>query len=127
MTDFKFAKECSEKGIEFDYCKDYYFGLKGSSKFKPISWEKKMQLSFPGSYIFYPNPSEEELSKRLPSTICRYDINYYFFIYYDTELSYYYIIYRNDIRGDLIMETGKTTKECYQKAIILLNDMELLK
>ena len=116
MTDFKFAKECSEKKIKFFGCDSYF------TKTGKIINERQGYGA-----VSYPNPSEEELSKRLPSTICRYDINYYFFIYYDTELSYYYIIYRNDIRGDLIMETGKTTKECYQKAILKLNDMELLK
>ena len=127
MTDFKFAKECSEKGIEFKGCKEFKVELCLTKEIRDVNcfwieaYENKENINV------YPNPLEEELSKRLPSTICRYDINYYFFIYYDTELSYYYIIYRNDIRGDLIMETGKTTKECYQKALLKLNDMKLLK
>ena len=117
MTDFKFAKECSEKGIEF----------KGCNKFI----REKL--------IDYPNPSEEELSNRLPNVIYYKDsINEYYqfrITGYPNGFICNYVDYSFRVRAwseeNFLFKTGsiirKTKKECYQKAILKLNDMELLK
>ena len=93
-------------------------------------------------------PSEEELSNRLPNFIVynnqiytlffeyyyekekhnRYDFLIkdadIYFSNYKTEFSQDFLFKENDIPNCV---TGKTTKECKQKTIILLNDMGLLK
>jgi len=88
MTDFKFAKECSKRGIEFDGCKEYFREsiycdsiTKNKIKTEIDTIEKIYILhDYPCSvYVnigkeiktdsLYPNPSEEELSKRLPNVI----------------------------------------------------------
>ena len=135
MTDFKFAKECSEKGIEFKGCKFYLVKLGRYDNSEDFYWSPCILL---GDYFYefpifrrvdpneiiqyYKNPSEEELSKRLPNCLYEKEIDSYldisicfhnekFYLYYDTKE----------------YAEGKTTKECYQKALLKLNDMELLK
>ena len=150
MKDFKFAKECSEKGIEFKGCKEFKVELCLTKEIRDVNcfwieaYENKENINV------YPNPSEEDLSKRLPKVIKNDILNKeqiekenwkfhnvpFFCLEVKVQLSITKIItIRLSYIGEsfsspynrLIDITGNTTKECYQKAIILLNDMELLK
>ena len=140
MTDFKFAKECSEKGIEFNGCQIYVYKITplfGGKSFKKIMTldeaERQCHRSFEVKEL-YSSPSEEELSKRLPNVIEKLNerINKKEFIEvmkWDFVIEEYTYRFQFEYNNNVIREkvSGKTKKECYQKAIILLNDMELLK
>jgi len=135
MTDFKFAKECSEKGIEFSDT-DWYF-RKYNDNIRLIPNCKYLEEANSTHFMkaeYYPNPSEEELSKRLPNVIEKLNerINKKEFIEvmkWDFVIEEYTYRFQFEYNNNVIREkvSGKTKKECYQKAIILLNDMELLK
>ena len=134
MTDFKFAKECSEKGKEFDNTYFFY-----DEKKDIWTSAEKAYIQEEDKRIFYPNPSEEDLSKRLPNVIYYKDsINEYYqfrITGYPNGFICNYVDYSFRVRAwseeNFLFKTGsiirKTKKECYQKAILKLNDMELLK
>ena len=128
MTEFKFAKECSEKGIEFKGCKEFKVELCLTKEIRDVNcfwieaYENKENINV------YPNPSEEELSKRLPDFIEEDNELYIKNIYYSVSDKEYFLDYVDiNFENGLLRRTGKTTKECYQKALLKLNDMELLK